>query len=184
MGGAGPSFEQVYAEYAPRIRRYLARLAGDHEALDLTQETFVRVHQGLAAFRGDSSLSTWIYRIATNAALDRLRKATATGAELDDDAVADSSPPTDEQAARREMSACVQEFVDRLPAGYRSVLVLSDLEELSDREIAEVLGISVEAAKIRLHRARARLRVELERGCVVSRDERDELYCERDEPRA
>lgn len=181
--GTERSFEEIYADFAPRIRRYLARLTDDQQALDLCQEAFVRVHQGLAGFRGESSLSTWIYRIATNVALDRVRKAGIGSEELDDGAVADSAPPTDERAARSEMSECVREFVDRLPARYRAVLVLSDVEELSDREIADVIGTSVEAAKIRLHRARARLRAELQRGCVVSRDERNELYCEPDEPK-
>jgi RNA polymerase sigma-70 factor (ECF subfamily) len=76
------------------------------------------------------------------------------------------------------MSECVRDYVDQLPADYRTVVVLSELEELPDREIAEILGISLEAAKIRLHRARARLRQMLEQGCDLSRDERNELTCD------
>ncbi len=72
-GRAALDFHRVYDEFQPRIRRYLARLAGATEAEDLTQETFVRVHHALEGFRGDAALATWIYRIATNVATDRLR---------------------------------------------------------------------------------------------------------------
>jgi DNA-directed RNA polymerase specialized sigma24 family protein len=71
--GAALDFQRVYEEFQPRIRRYLARLAGAAEAEDLTQETFLRVNHALEGFRGDAALATWIYRIATNVATDRLR---------------------------------------------------------------------------------------------------------------
>ena len=180
--GAALDFQHVYDEFQPRIRRYLARLAGPGEADDLSQETFARVSQALAGFRGEAALSTWIYRIATNVAFDRARSPgfqlqarTAEPAAL---AALGAAPTIEQDIASREMSECVRDYVDQLPADYRTVVVLSELEELPDREIALVLGISLEAAKIRLHRARARLRQMLEQGCDVSRDERNELTCE------
>ena len=180
--GAALDFQRVYDEFQPRIRRYLARLGRPGEADDLSQETFARVSQALAGFRGEAALSTWIYRIATNVAFDRARSPgfqlqarTAEPAAL---AALGAAPTIEQDIARREMSECVRDYVDQLPADYRTVVVLSELEELPDREIAEVLGISLEAAKIRLHRARARLRQMLEQGCDVSRDERNELTCE------
>ena len=180
--GAALDFQRVYDEFQPRIRRYLARLAGPGEADDLSQETFARVSQALAGFRGEAALSTWIYRIATNVAFDRARSPgfqlqarTAEPAAL---AALGAAPTIEQDIASREMSECVRDYVDQLPADYRTVVVLSELEELPDREIAEVLGISLEAAKIRLHRARARLRQMLEQGCDLSRDERNELTCE------
>lgn len=180
--GAELDFQRVFDEFQPKIRRYLARLGGPSEAEDLTQETFARVSHALANFRGDARLSTWIYRIATNVALDRAR---SSGFELQA-RIAESAalealgtaPAIEQDIASREMSECVQAYVDQLPADYRTVVVLSQLEELPDREIAEVLGISLEAAKIRLHRARARLRQLLDQGCDLSRDERNELTCE------
>ena len=66
-------FQKVYDTFQPKIHRYLVRFVGDYEAEDLTQEVFVKVGQGLKEFRGESQLSTWIYKIATNSALDRLR---------------------------------------------------------------------------------------------------------------
>jgi len=73
MNEIGLEFVTIYTEYHPKIQRYLTRLVGDYEAEDLTQEVFIRISQALPTFRGESKLSTWIYRIATNAALDRLR---------------------------------------------------------------------------------------------------------------
>lgn len=68
-------FQDIYEEFQPKIFRYFARLAGDDDAEDLTQETFVKISRGLGSFRGDSKLSTWIYSIATNVARDRFRSA-------------------------------------------------------------------------------------------------------------
>jgi RNA polymerase sigma-70 factor (ECF subfamily) len=181
-GGAALDFQHVYDEFQPRIRRYLARLAGAAEAEDLTQETFLRVNHALEGFRGDAALATWIYRIATNVATDRLRtpgfQLSVRSAEPEALAALGTVPVIEQDIARREMSECVRGYIDQLPAGHRTVVVLSELEELPDRQIAEVLGISLEAAKIRLHRARARLRQMFEQGCDLSRDERNELTCE------
>ena len=180
--GAALDFQQVYDEFHVRIRRYLARLGGPGDADDLTQETFARVSQALAGFRGEAALATWIYRIATNVALDRARspgfRLQTRAAQPEALAALGTVPVIEQDIARREMSACVRDYVDQLPADSRTVVILSELEELPDREIAEILGISLEAAKIRLHRARARLRQRLQQGCDVSRDERNELTCE------
>jgi RNA polymerase sigma-70 factor (ECF subfamily) len=182
--GAAPlDFQWVYDEFHGRIRRYLARLSGPAIADDLTQETFARVSQGLTTFRGESAVSTWIYRIATNLALDRARSRAfqlqARAADPEALASLSTTPIIEYDMARREMRACIREYVDRLPPEYRTVVVLSELEELPDRQIADVLGISLEAAKIRLHRGRARLRQMLAEGCAFSRDERSEFTCER-----
>jgi RNA polymerase sigma-70 factor (ECF subfamily) len=180
--GAALDFQRVYDDFHVRIRRYLARLAGATDADDLMQETFVRVSHALAGFRGDAALSTWIYRIATNVAFDRARsrgfQTDARAAQPDTLVTLSTIPVIEDEIARREMSACVRDYVDQLPPDYRTVVVLSEFEELPDREIAEVLGISVEAAKIRLHRARARLRQFLAQGCDFSRDEENEFTCE------
>lgn len=175
-------FQRVYAEFQPRIHRYLTRVAGAAEAEDLTQETFVRVNHALEGFRGDAAIATWIYRIATNVATDRLRapgfQLGVRSAEPEALVVLATLPVIEQDIARREMSECVRAYIDQLPADHRTVVVLSELEELPDRQIAEVLGVTLEAAKIRLHRARARLRQMFEQGCDLSRDERNELTCE------
>ena len=169
---------QLYEAQRPGIRRYLARLVGEADAEDLTQEVFVKAHRGLAAFRGEAKASTWLYRIATRCALDRLRspagrevsqRARRARAQADAEPQAADCPgpaPTAEaQTARRAMSSCIDDLLRNLPDGYRTALVLSHFEGLADREVAAVLGVSVGAAKIRLHRARERLRRDLLAHC-------------------
>jgi RNA polymerase sigma-70 factor (ECF subfamily) len=175
-------FERVHVEFRPRVGRYLARLVGAREADDLTQETFLRVSQALGSFRGECAVSTWVYRIATNLALDRLRspsfQVAARQAPPETLLTLGTASDVEQKLARGEMGECIRGFIERLPVDHRSVLVLSELEELPDREIAEVLGLSLATAKIRLHRARARLRELLECACALYRDERNELACE------
>jgi RNA polymerase sigma-70 factor (ECF subfamily) len=166
---------EIYKTYWPKISRYLMRMVGEGEAEDLAQEVFIKVSGALPGFRGDSSLSTWLYRIATNAALDRLRSAairleqSQTPLDEESDQQASCLPaheiPLEQRFVKHEMSACISGYIARLPEIYRAVLVLSDMEELSNPEIADILGITLAAVKIRLHRARAFLREELESGC-------------------
>ena len=175
-------FETIHREYRERIRRYLRHLAGEAEADDLTQEVFAKVSKALAGFRGDSSLSTWIYRIATNVAHDHARKSGGWD-EADLDAVGELPDPSRETAdrdyIRREMRSCVRELVEQLPDNYRTVLLLSDFVELPNAAIAEILGLSLETVKIRLHRARTKLRTLLECRCIFYRDEDSGLMCDR-----
>jgi len=189
-------FQQVYDEYHAKIFRYLTRVVGQSEAEDLTQEVFVKVGQSLETFRGEAQLSTWIYRIATNAALDRLRQPSVRhgGEKLlpvesiaeikadQDIRTGELKASTEQKLIRSEMNGCIREIIQALPERYRAVIVLSELEGLKDGEIAEILGVTLQAAKVRLHRARARLREELAAACVFYRDERNELACDRKSP--
>jgi RNA polymerase sigma-70 factor, ECF subfamily len=175
-------FQNVYGEFHVRIRRYLERLMPSSDAEDVTQEVFAKVNQALPQFRGEASLSTWIYRIATNAAYDRLRSPSfrhAGDVALANEArVEDRAPGIEQKLVRREMNDCIGGYIARLPASYRSVIVLSEHEGLTNQEIADTLGVSLDTVKIRLHRARARLRKDLGNGCNFYRDERNELACE------
>lgn len=182
MIDSGLTFEPIYADFRPKIHRYLTRMIGEFEAEDLTQEVFVRVSQALPTFRGESELSTWIYRIATNAALDRLRspsfrktvqnlpaEAASPDGEIEFDDrntwTGEKTPLVEQQVYRKEMNDCIQDFINRLPEAYRAVLVLSEYEGLRDSAIGEILGVAVGTVKIRLHRARARLMKELAENC-------------------
>ena len=177
-----PDFHQVYGEFRARIQRYLTRLLGPTEADDAAQEVFAKVSQALAQFRGDASLSTWIYRIATNTAYDRLRSASSRRAgevPLESAApVHDPSCGIDQKLVRTEMNECIDVYIARLPASYRSVVILSEHEGLTNQEIADTLGVSLDTVKIRLHRARTRLRKELGSGCSFYRDDRNEFACQ------
>jgi RNA polymerase sigma-70 factor (ECF subfamily) len=188
-------FEKIHHTFRLKILRYLTRLVGEHEAEDVAQEVFVKVNQGLQTFRGEAQVSTWIYRIATNTALDRLRSpsfqrtphkghrvVSVPEEEItrqDKDAWTGERPPSVETSLiRQEMNECVRNFVENLPANNRTIMVLSELEGLKDSEIAEIVGVSLNTVKIRLHRARAQLRRELEAHCSFYRDERGELACD------
>jgi RNA polymerase sigma-70 factor (ECF subfamily) len=187
------SFQKLHEEFRPKILRYIRRIIGEADAEDLTQEVFVKVDKALPGFRGESSLATWIYRIATNTALDHARSASSRQASLhtdisnvDDPVSCDGMAETDEHVQlpdtlliRKDMNDCIRGIVDSLPELYRTALVLSDLEGLTNAETAGVLGISLDAVKIRLHRGRTRLRKEMDKKCVFYRDGRNELACDR-----
>jgi RNA polymerase sigma-70 factor (ECF subfamily) len=167
--------QTIYDTYHPKILRYLARLAGEEEGEDLAQEVFIRAGRALAGFRGESSLSTWLYCIATNLARDRMRSPSfrlasqePTISDFDEDCegrkgvngdmTGENTTPIEQQLVTEEMGRCIRRYVEMLPDNYRAVLLLSDMEELSNKEIAEILGMTLETVKIRLHRARAILR--------------------------
>ena len=186
------SFQEIYEKFHPGVLRFLSRLVGEEEAEDVAQEVFLRVDRGLESFRGESSMGTWIYRIARNAALDRLRSRPAwlegarqlrtRGSDEDPEDVMSQIP--DERASLeryligKEMSECIRGRVDTLPESYRRVLVLSELVGMTNGEIASALGVSEGAVKIRLHRARSLLREDLGTHCTLYHDELAELACE------
>jgi RNA polymerase sigma-70 factor, ECF subfamily len=173
-------FQEIYAIYQPKILRYLTHFIGESDAEDLAQDAFVKVHQALGNFRNESQLSTWIYRIATNTALDRLRSPSfqrtaqdLLSENLDKSGIAadkmicagEKRPLVEQQLIREEMNDCIRGYIEKLPGNYRTVLVLSELEEFKNNEIAEILGITLNTVKIRLHRARKMLKEELRNNC-------------------
>jgi len=195
--GEALSFSSVYDEFYNKIHHYLKRLVGEFEAEELTQIVFEKISRNLSSFKGDSKLSTWIYRVATNTALDRLKsqsfKYSFAGplaplpinlieAEKNVSSASRTVRSPDRKAIQNEMSECVREFVDRLPPDYQTIIVLKDFEGLTNKEIAEVLEISVDSAKIRLHRARKQLKESLATGCDFYIDERSVLACDRKQP--
>ena len=184
-----PTFASVFQDYQSPIYNYLLRMTQNPaEAEDLTQETFIRVHSSLSTFRGEASLSTWLYRIATNVSYDYFRRKSTRqtkGAlsleetDVERKGVSAEPPASPEQlSAQSEMSECVEWFIDRLPPSYRAVLVLHDVQGLKNSEIADVLHCSLDTVKIRLHRARKSLRATLNAGCDFAHDERAVFVCE------
>ena len=191
MDRATEGFEAIHSSYRPRIVRYLTRLVGPDAAEDLTLEVFARVSRGLPDFKEAAKLSTWIYRIATNVATDRWRSrsfkesrrdqanSTGEGSIQDVDTLPEEKRPSlERQLVRKEMSSCVHDYIDTLPESYRAVVLLSGIEGLTNQEIADVLGLTLETVKIRLHRGRGKLKEKLETGCRFDRDEEDILVCD------
>ncbi|MBK9385478.1 MAG: sigma-70 family RNA polymerase sigma factor [Planctomycetes bacterium] len=169
-------FEVEVTEHAARLLATLRRLLGAHdEAQDCFQDAMLSAWRAREGFAGEASVYTWLYRICVNAAFKRLKRR-ATRDEVDIDATMpvfhekgwflEPVAPWEEQAVSRlerdETCARVRACIERLPVDYRAALLLKDIEERSCAEVAELLGISVSNAKIRIHRARQALRALLE----------------------
>jgi len=174
------------------IRRYIFGLVRDSaEAEDLTQETFLRAHKKLSTLRDKTKPLPWLYRIATNVSYDRFRQGSYKNppqsldqSDGDGDegtavgSVSDTGPRLDLAMEQEEMSSCVQRYMSELSDQYRAVILLHDTQGLTNPQIAEMLGISLATVKIRLHRARKKLREALERACLFSSDDRGTLVCD------
>lgn len=147
------ALERFYTSYRDLVYSLCFRLTGSSEdAEDATQATFIRAFRDLPRFRGDSSLKTWVYRIALNEALGLRRK------QRDLLELTETSADVGDAAASVVEGVAVRSALERLSEEHRIVLVLQFWEGLSGPEIAEVLGISLPAVKMRLHRARAEFR--------------------------
>ena len=178
---------EVFRQYREPIRGYVRSLVRNpEEAEEITQETFLRAHRKLSGLQDPARISPWLYRIATNISYDRLRRSARQPYvdSLSEPKVAasepvDREPRLDLLIDQGEMSSCVREYIEALPDTYRAAILLHDVEGLSNPEIARLLGVSLATAKIRVHRARKKLREALGRGCDFSRDERGVFVCER-----
>jgi len=176
--------------YRPQVQRHILALVRDTaEAEELTQDTYARALDRIDQLRDPQAALAWLYRIATNLSLDHLRQrrpstvpldSAAATAEGADGAAARERPLSLIETAleRSEMSDCVQSYLETLPDDYRVAILLHDVNGLSNPEIARLLGCSVPTAKIRLHRARRRLREVLDAACAFDIDERGVLVCE------
>lgn len=178
-----PVFEDLACEVAPPIMRYLERYVGDRTvAEDLWQETLIRMHKGLPTFAGRSSIKTWAFAIASRVAADYFRHPGRNARIVDlDEAreLTDSDREIGERLVIDEMNKCVRQVIDSLPDEYRAALILHDLEGLSAEQTAEICESSVASAKIRIHRARLRLKEALKAQCEFYRDPDNVFRCER-----
>ena len=181
--GDETAFEDLVERYQSRAYRLACRLLGSEaDAPDVLQEAFLSAYRHLASFRGEARFSTWLFRIVTNAALMKLR----TRGRRPEDSIEDLLPtfvedghhteqfgewalPADTNLLRRETRAQVRAAIDALPDGYRTVLLLRDIEEMSTEESARTLGLNPNTVKIRLHRARQALLKLLTPGMKASR---------------
>lgn len=180
------AFEAVAGTVTPQLRRYLERMTGNVSvAEDLLQETLLRIARGLEHFEGRSSLRTWAFTIATRVVADHFRRPEAKTrlVDIDDSAtLASEDPEIEQRLVVGEMNACVREIIDSLPQAYRAALVLHDLEGFTVASTAEACGCSLATAKIRIHRARARLKKALQDECSFYHDDDDVLRCDRRGP--
>jgi RNA polymerase sigma-70 factor (ECF subfamily) len=163
---------QLYSAHASRVYTVVRRLAGDDAlAEDLAQDAWIRAFRKLDLFRGEASFGTWMYRLATNMALNRLRRRdrreeVEVGAQL-----GHPRASLDDVVINQRI---LSQALDRLPPGYRRVLVLHDVEGHTHEEIAELLSVAPGTSKSQLHKARARMRELLEPG-VSEREASNEV---------
>ncbi len=174
--GDADAYEEWVRREGPRLLAATRRLLrNDEDARDAVQEAFYNAFRSLDRFEGGSKVSTWLHRIALNAALMKLRSRRRKPERsieeflptyLDDGHHVDRPQPWAESgeagAIRAETRELVRSSIDELPTDYRNVLILRDIEELDTAETARLLGVSAGAAKVRLHRARQALRTLLD----------------------
>lgn len=174
--GDEAAFTELVERNTGRLLAVATRLLrNEQDAHDAVQDAFLMAFKGLASFNGTAKLSTWLHRIAVNAALMRLRRRKHRSEQSIDELLPRfdedghwAEPPgqlaaaSDELLATRETRVAVRRCIDRLPDAYRTVLLMRDIEDLDTGEVAELLAITPNAVKIRLHRARQALRTLIE----------------------
>ncbi len=173
---------EIYDQYYDRVRTFILKLVKDEWlAEDLIQETFARVQKNISSVRDPSKFSSWIFRIAYNLCQDSFKSQKKNNPDTDKP---DNSPdpfmemPVQKKLEQFQMGVCVQEQINLLPEQQRIVLILYDLLGFKHAEIADILEITRENAKVRLHRARKGLRSILEKKCAFEMDGRSVLVCE------
>jgi len=167
--GDTKAFEELMKRTQTNIYNLGLRLLGNKEdAADLMQETYIKAYENLNRFEGRSSFSTWLYRIATNNALMKLRKEKKKKVSIDElkkigdksyrIEISDWSENPSSYFKSAELKEVLQKAIDSLPPKYKSVFILHDIEGLSLAEVAQILSLSVPAVKTRVHRSRMYLR--------------------------
>ena len=174
IGGREDGFEELVRRYQRPITGYVFRMLGDYDAsLDVTQEVFIKVYNSLARYSSEYKFSTWLYRIAHNAAIDHMRRNQINPQSLETEngdgtyqlQIECPKPSPEQDRERSEWRAEIDSVVKCLPAAYRELIVLRHSQDLSYDEIAEVTGLPLGTVKNRLFRAREMMReIFIERG--------------------
>jgi len=174
-------FLQLYDQFYQRVRKFiLASVKDESAADDLIQETFIKIQENLDSLRDPAKISSWIFRIAYHLCQDHFRtlKKSSSHQEIHDGLVNLQETPVQKKLEQGEMSRCVQDQLNLLPEAQRSVIIFADIMDFSHQEIADILGLTVENVKVRLHRARKKFKAILEEKCTFEVDERNVLVCD------
>ena len=171
----------IHDQYSHRVRKFiLVSVKNESVADDLAQETFIKIQENLDSVREPERISSWIFRIAHHLCQDHFRglETSSSQEEIHDGLVTLQEIPIQKELEQGEMSRCVQDKLSLLPEGQRSIIIFADIMDFSQQEIADILGLTVENVKVRLHRARKKLKAILEKECTFEMDERSVLVCE------
>ena len=160
LGGRNAAFDVIVERHRRTVYQVCYRFVGNHEdASDLSQETFVKAWRGLGGFKGQAQLSTWLYRIAVNTCLNRVQAKALPTETIEHDGFEDTtSDDPGSRVLRNERARAVRRAIAQLPEKQRATLILRSYQELSHREIADVLGSSVGAVKANFFHALANLK--------------------------
>lgn len=167
-----PTTDAIWSQLSSDLRRFIRRrVSDDHLTDDLLQETFVRVHRNLGTLQEANRLAAWVYQIARNVVNDHYRKGIHSTVTMPD------TEPQDNHDQHTSQTGCgenlwMAEMIRTLPDGYREAMQWAEIEDLSQQEVADRLGLSLPAAKSRIQRGRAMLKQVLERCCIFERDAR------------
>lgn len=157
--GDARAFEALYRTHLPRVHSLVRRMTAGRDADEITQDVFVRLWQKLGTFRGDSSFTTWLHRLAVNVVIERFRTDQVRRARMHDGEDIFEVLPGPAQA--RDLGMDFEAALEKLPDGAREIFVLHDVEGYKHHEIAALLEISAGTSKAQLHRARMMLRKHL-----------------------
>lgn len=174
IAGRDDSFEEIVRRYQRPIAAYVYRMVGNYEsALDLTQDVFIKVYNSLARYSSEYKFSTWIYKIAHNASIDYLRRASnrehslliESEGETFERPILSSKLTPEQESERRERREELETIIKNLPSAYRELIVLRHSLDMSYDEIADITGLPLGTVKNRLFRAREMMRdVLIQRG--------------------
>lgn len=163
----------TWPEIDARLRPFVARRLAPADVDDVLQDIFVRMHRGLGALRDDERFVSWLFQIARSAVAEHFRAAQRHPVAGEDGVEPEAPPPDgDDRAAADALAGCISVFVARLPSPYREAVTLVELEGLTAREAADMVGISVSGMKSRVQRGRAQLRRLFDECCAIAVDAR------------
>jgi len=165
--------ENVWQEYHSRLRAFIkSRVSDDAAADDILQNVFLKMHTGLASLKDATKLQSWLYQIARNTVIDYFRSQKPTG-EFPDQL---QQPETDPgEKVTQELADCLQPMIQRLPETYREAVILSEIKGLTQKEVAQMQGISLSGTKSRVQRGRALLKEMLADCCRLEFDHKGRL---------
>ena len=182
LSGVQMEFWKIHDQFYDPVRKFiLAYVKDEWVADDLIQETFIKVQKNLDGVRDPAKLLSWIFRIAYNVCHDHFRQAKRSSLNdrtIQQEIITFKEALVQKELEQHQMGQCVQDKMDLLPPDYRTVLILSNIMTFSQKEIAEIMGISVANVKVKVHRARKKFRAILEDHCSFEVDERSVLVCD------
>lgn len=166
--GEEPAFDEIVRRYSSKVITICSYFLKDaHEAYDVSQEVFIKIHRGLSSFREEAKLSTWIHTIAINTCKNQMgffRRWFSKRADIDEETMIKSTAPgPEDDAVSRERERILKDEIQKLPGKFKEIVILKDIEERSYEEIGAMLSINQGTVKSRLHRAREALAERLRR---------------------